>query len=163
MSAISFFPHQLTMRYIFYPIVAGVVLALYLQIQSYQQRRKARSLGCVEAPFMQWGPFGWRNITSLFQADKDNRLPEWFVQRHYRLAQEFGRIIGTFRYSLGGTEHLHTSDPKNIQAIFTTQFGDFEQGWLKRSIIEPFTGPNGIFSQDGKDWEHSRIMLRVRY
>ncbi|GAB7337502.1 hypothetical protein MBLNU457_g2829t1 [Dothideomycetes sp. NU457] len=150
------------MHYIFYPVVAGVALVLYFQIQLYQRKRKAQSLGCDEALWMEWGPLGWKNITSLFQADKANRLPQWFVDRHYRLAQEFGRTIGTFRYSLGGTEHIHTSDPKNIQAMFTTQFGDFEQGWLKRSIIEPFTGP-GIFSQDGKDWEHSRIMLRPSF
>jgi len=150
------------MHYLFYPIVAGVVLALYLQLQSYQQNRKAQALGCGAAPWMKWGLFGWKNITSLFKADKVGRLPDYVLKRHYQIAQEFGRVVTTWRYSLVGAEHIHTSEPKNIQAILTTQFDDFEQGWIKRSILEPFSGP-GIFSQDGKDWEHSRAMLRVRY
>lgn len=53
-------------------------------------------------------------------------------------------------------------DEKNIQAILATQFKDFDIGPVRRGNFFPLLG-NGIFTQDGKAWEHSRAMMRPQF
>ncbi len=61
-----------------------------------------------------------------------------------------------------GNEQIHTDKPRNIQAVLATQFSDFSLGKVRRGIMFPFLG-NSIFAQDGKGWEHSRLMLRPQF
>ena len=53
-------------------------------------------------------------------------------------------------------------DEKNIQAILATQFKDFDIGPKRRNNFMPLLG-NGIFTQDGAAWEHSRTMMRPQF
>jgi len=150
----------ITMYYSLYTLVAVVVFVLYLNLIPNQRRRKAKQLGCVEAPLVDFGFFGYKNIIDMMRSANDCTFPDQLIKRHFAVARQEGRELMTWRYSLLGPENIHTSDPKNMQAMLTTQFDDFSQGRMKRAVFEPLLGP-GIFSQDGKDWKHSRAMLRV--
>ncbi|CAI7621188.1 unnamed protein product [Penicillium manginii] len=68
----------------------------------------------------------------------------------------------TFETSILGSTIIHTVEPKNIQAMMVTQFGDFELGKMRRGVLFPLIG-NGISATDGKAWEHNRAMLRLLF
>ncbi|KAF4633345.1 hypothetical protein G7Y89_g4774 [Cudoniella acicularis] len=73
---------------------------------------------------------------------------------------EVGAI--TYKYSVFGSTNVVTSDEKNIQAVLAIQFNDFELGPLRRACFWPLMG-SGIFTQDGKAWEHSQAMMRPQF
>ncbi|KAJ5569876.1 uncharacterized protein N7459_009306 [Penicillium hispanicum] len=52
-------------------------------------------------------------------------------------------------------------DPRNIEAVLSTQFSDFGLG-LRPPTFDPLLG-SGIFTQDGKHWRHSRELLRPQF
>ena len=60
----------------------------------------------------------------------------------------------------GGTGYL-TIDPKNIEAIVSSRFEDFEFG-SRSAGLYPFLG-EGIFTQDGPAWKKSRELLRRQF
>lgn len=71
----------------------------------------------------------------------------------------FQTIGHTWSASIFGKEFINTIDPENIKTILATNFDDWGLG--KR--IETF-GPllgEGIFTTDGKQWEHSRVGLTL--
>lgn len=149
-------------------LLSGLAAALLLQLGSHihtsiRQSRKARELGC-EPAFKPPGSgfLGLSYIREILAADKEYNLPDFLVERWRNYCRVLGTPIGTYRYSLLGRETLQTVDPENIKAMLATQFEDFEQGPLKRAILLPIVG-DGIFSQDGKKWEHSRALLRPNF
>lgn len=56
---------------------------------------------------------------------------------------------------------MFTTDPKIIQAVLATHFDSFELG-PKSKNLAALLG-NGIFCNDGKEWEHSRATLRPAF
>ncbi|KAF9894409.1 hypothetical protein FE257_007912 [Aspergillus nanangensis] len=68
----------------------------------------------------------------------------------------------TFQTNVLGSTAIHTVEPKNIQAMLATQFGDFELGRMRRGVLFQLIG-TGISASDGKAWEHSRAMLRPQF
>ncbi|KAL9070230.1 MAG: hypothetical protein Q9157_005894 [Trypethelium eluteriae] len=86
----------------------------------------------------------------------------------------------TFEQSLLGTRGIDTIDPENIEAVLSTQFeGTLTQAFdyllyhIDDNILEfglglrpptfyPLLG-SGIFTQDGRQWKHSREMLRPQF
>lgn len=68
----------------------------------------------------------------------------------------------THEVHIMGTVGYLTADPKNIQAVLATQFHDFELGKVRHDNFFPLLG-NGIFTTDGKAWEHSRAMMRPQF
>jgi len=62
---------------------------------------------------------------------------------------------------LFGQAGYMTTDPKNIEAILSTRFEDFGLG-SRREGLFPLLG-EGIFTQDGRAWKHSRETLRRQF
>ncbi|KAF2832805.1 cytochrome P450 [Ophiobolus disseminans] len=58
-------------------------------------------------------------------------------------------------------EGYRATDPKNIKAILDTSFEDWGFGSRSPGLF-PFLG-NGIFTQDGRPWKHSREVLRKQF
>ncbi|KIX00684.1 uncharacterized protein Z518_09749 [Rhinocladiella mackenziei CBS 650.93] len=119
--------------------------------------RKARELGCQppnQRPHRL--PFGIDLTWQMIQADRDQVVPDMFldVYREVRKPTWIQNLLGTMTFT--------TCDPKNIQALLATQFHDFEIGELRRGNFFPMLG-NGIFTVDGKAWEHSRALLRPQF
>ncbi|EAU35705.1 hypothetical protein ATEG_03903 [Aspergillus terreus NIH2624] len=144
-----------------HPTVLAAILALiyvvYKCVDSISDRRKAKALGCQPVPVLKNRlPLGLDHAYRAFQAIKAGQMPDHQVQVY----KEVGRR--TFAGSSLGASYIHTVEPKNIQAILATQFHDFELGDLRRKVFFPLLG-NGIFTSDGKAWEHSRAMLRPQF
>ncbi|MCJ1377635.1 hypothetical protein MMC17_000730 [Xylographa soralifera] len=61
---------------------------------------------------------------------------------------------------LGGTGYA-TMDPENIEAVLSSQFEDFHLG--PRNLAMKAMIGEGIFTQDGTPWKHSRELLRRQF
>ncbi|MCJ1384415.1 hypothetical protein MMC17_007531 [Xylographa soralifera] len=68
----------------------------------------------------------------------------------YTLEQKF---LGTIAYG--------TIEPTNLEAMLSSKFNDFGFG-LRRHIFFPLLG-DGIFTQEGAAWKHSRELLRPQF
>ncbi|KAF6226498.1 hypothetical protein HO133_009364 [Letharia lupina] len=90
----------------------------------------------------------------IFDADKNNRLMELFLFH-------FQDVGNTLEQKFLGTPAFGTIEPRNLEAMFSTRFADFGYG-LRRQIFFPLLG-DGIFTQDGAAWKHSRQMLRPQF
>ena len=118
---------------------------------------EAERLGCKPAPLIHNRlPFGLNHVRDSIRADKDKRFPDLLVDRYTLVGSR------THQYNILGNEGFFTVDPKNIQAILATQFKDFSLGEFRRSVFRPLLG-NGIFTNDGPAWEHSRAMIRPQF
>ncbi|KAF4775158.1 cytochrome P450 CYP4/CYP19/CYP26 subfamilies [Colletotrichum scovillei] len=69
-------------------------------------------------------------------------------------------IAPTLRIDILGEGYIIT-DPVNIEAILSTRFEDFNLG-SRRMGLMPLLG-EGIFTQDGPAWRHSRELLRRQF
>ncbi|KAI1378305.1 cytochrome P450 [Hypoxylon crocopeplum] len=70
-------------------------------------------------------------------------------------------IAGTVRLELWGVTGYITTDPENIETILSTRFEDYGLG-NRRTASFPLLG-EGIFSQDGQPWKHSRDLIRRQF
>jgi hypothetical protein len=104
-------------------------------ITSYQHSRKAKKLGCqlVQLERTNW-PFGIDVVLRMAKASKQQRLPDFIVERYDAMARY------TWRTKLLGSEFYTTADPRNIQAILVTQFKDFRMGVARRTNLNPVLG-----------------------
>ncbi|KAH6672294.1 cytochrome P450 [Halenospora varia] len=67
----------------------------------------------------------------------------------------------TFRVKLLGAVGYVTHDPQNLETILSTRFEDYTVG-ARREGLFPMIG-EGIFTQDGNPWKHSRELLRRQF
>ncbi|THC92955.1 hypothetical protein EYZ11_007573 [Aspergillus tanneri] len=79
----------------------------------------------------------------------------------WKVYHELDKRSTWYQNVLGYWHHV-TNDPKNVQAILATQFNDFELGPVRKGSVAPFLG-TGIFSTDGKEWQHNRALLRPQF
>ncbi|KAL8677721.1 MAG: hypothetical protein Q9186_005874 [Xanthomendoza sp. 1 TL-2023] len=54
-----------------------------------------------------------------------------------------------------------TTDPRNLESMLSTRFEDWGMG-ARRAGLLPLLG-EGIFTQDGRAWKHSRELLRRQF
>ncbi|KAB8253793.1 cytochrome P450 [Aspergillus pseudonomiae] len=139
------------------PVVV-VIYAFYWIFTSILHNQRARRMGCKPA-FVRPSklPFGVDILKRYIDAAKDQILQN----DELVLYEEMGRHP-TWNENLLGHWHHVTADPKNVQAILATQFKDFELGPLRRNLFGPVIG-KGIFTTDGKEWQHSRTLLRPQF
>src|SRR4051812_259625 len=91
----------------------------------------------------------------IVEAAEREGLPE-FNRNMYK---KFGN---TFKIRLLGQHSYSTVEPRNVQALLATQFKDFGLGAFRHDVFFPLLG-DGIFTLDGKGWEHSRSLLRPQF
>jgi len=58
-----------------------------------------------------------------------------------------------------GLRVIFTREPEHVKAMLGTDFASFGKGYRFHDSTEPFLG-DGIFSTDGKLWQHSRALIR---
>ena len=137
-----------------YPILLLAIFVLYAigkRIQSAVTKRQfARRYGCKNVTkFPQSDPIlGTDWFLAQLKAYKSN---EFLEAAHLR----YEKMGLTFSGTTMGRVFLLTVDPENIRAMLATQFGDFGLG-PRIHAMGPFLG-SGIFTTDGKAWEHSRV------
>ncbi|CCU82588.1 cytochrome P450 [Blumeria hordei DH14] len=142
-------------------LLAGVAYTIsYIISRLLRARRIARlsrELQCEKPPVLKshW-PLGIDTLMRSMKAVGDNLYPTVSIER----TQEIGSV--TYSFSILGTENLYTADEENIKAMLAVQFKDFDLGAMRRGNFWPLLG-NGIFTQDGPGWEHSRAMMRPQF
>lgn len=126
--------------------------SLWVRWQNYQE---ARRLGCQPPPkFPTKLPFGIDIVRGIVRANKEMRGLE-----HIRAVM--GSTLSK-SFQIGFVKGILTADEENIQAILAKQFDNFELGGIRRDIMFPLLG-DGIFTQDGLEWRHSRALLRPSF
>ncbi|KGQ04548.1 hypothetical protein BB8028_0008g01840 [Beauveria bassiana] len=145
----------------YWPIAAGIVTLYILQQLwiEYSHRQRARALGC-KAPYLRQGklPLSVDHLYKALTALKEDE----FLNLEVRTHAEIPGGLSTFHQASLGRKILMTTDPENIKAMLATQFKDFGLGPIRYNVLEPLLG-RGIFTSDGKDWQHSRAILRPQF
>jgi len=100
--------------------------------------------------------FGYDTMKQNFQAAKQGRFHEMARNRNFSHQQHTIQIRNLNR------DFIITIEPENVKAVLSTKFNDFSLGNLRTLTMEPVFG-NGIFTSDGKSWEHSRAMIRPSF
>ncbi|ETI21603.1 hypothetical protein G647_07950 [Cladophialophora carrionii CBS 160.54] len=142
-------------------IALGCICAFYVYhaINVTRKRRDDMQMhvahGCQAPPrLLNQRPLGLDRLEQIFRADSESRLMELFLF-HFRL---WGT---TLEQVFLGSQAFGTIEPANLEAILSTQFEDWGMG-PRRKVMFPFFG-DGIFTQEGADWKHSREMLRPQF
>jgi cytochrome P450 len=144
--------------------ITGVLLiaALCYVVQSalveISHARRASKLQCKPAYVR---PYRWPLALDILKRYIEAINAQVLQNDDLDLYKELG-CRPTWYQNILGTWHHFTTDPKNIQAILATQFEDFELGPLRRGSLGPVVG-DGIFTRDGKAWQHSRALLRPQF
>lgn len=76
-------------------------------------------------------------------------------------SQFFDKMGPNMKLMLFGQAGYMTTDPKNVEAVLSSCFEDFGLG-SRREGLFPLLG-EGIFTQDGRAWKHSRETLRRQF
>lgn len=141
----------LTTTYIFYKFIQEFLL--------YQGRRKfARQNHCLPvAAYPHIDPiYGLDLFLTNVRAARDGKFLETTQKRFQSLG------VHTFSANLLGGSNINTIDVENIKTVLATGFKDFELTPRRKDGMMPIFG-SGIFVLDGKEWEHSRAMLRPNF
>lgn len=113
--------------------------------------------------------YGCKPVTRFPQHDRILGL-DWFRAQlnAYRsntflqaATERYDQAGLTFSGTTMGRTFLLTIDTENIRAMLATSFQDFGLG-TRMYAMGPFLG-SGIFTTDGKAWEHSRVCTSSRY
>lgn len=140
---------------------AVIILAIYsisnfLRTRREIQRRK-KQYGCQEAPsYPHKDPFFG---SDLFRDNNEYAKTFRLLDRWTSRYQEYGK---TFTANFQGTPAICTIDAANLQSITTTNFKDYGVQPMRRDATLPFLG-EGVFTMDGKFWEHSRALIRPSF
>lgn len=80
--------------------------------------------------------------------------------RYNRLYLEQFETYGkTWEENLAGTRVINTIEAANFQQVATLSFQHYGKLAMRNKALAPFLG-NGIFSQDGAPWKHSRDIIK---
>lgn len=139
--------------------LSGVALLLLRVINSAIIRpillaRKSRALGCGSIPVepKRW-PLGIDMVREGLKADREQRTPLFMADRF----RAMGRY--TFGINILGSAAVVTAEPKNVQAVLASQFGDFAMGRARQTVLKSILG-RSIFSVDGEAWHAAREIVR---
>ncbi|KAI4144861.1 MAG: hypothetical protein LQ341_002538 [Variospora aurantia] len=139
-------------------VICLFVVYTYVLFQKRRQRHKEEKLfgeqhGCLpmKSKLPSKWPLGLGVLYQQWKANADKRL----LAFQQPFLDELGpsleiEILGSIGYT--------TFDPENIEAALSTRFDDYCLG-SRRGAMFPFLG-EGIFTQDGGPWKHSRELLR---
>ncbi|KAL6707423.1 hypothetical protein ACN47E_004202 [Coniothyrium glycines] len=149
-------PLWIGISYIIYRVAASV-------IDTRRHAAVAGRLGCQPAyRIKDRTPFSLHSVWKVLKADKQFRVPQYLKDRFDNISREEGRNVTTISQRIIGAEAHFTIEPRNIQAVLATQFKDFGLGERRNGNFSPLLG-HGIFSADGKEWEHARALLRPQF
>ncbi|KAJ5846654.1 hypothetical protein N7534_010323 [Penicillium rubens] len=114
--------------------------------------------GCALPPELpkKW-PLGIDRIKDLWETNADGRLLAYLC----KVAEDYEPRNNLSQYLLFGPRAFHVLHPSNVEALLSTNFKDYGFG-ARPKIFAPLLG-NGIFTQEGSAWKHSRELLRKQF
>ncbi|ORY60997.1 cytochrome P450 monooxygenase [Pseudomassariella vexata] len=141
-----------------YSALAAIGLYVYHTVNVYRAHRADQAHDkqnhCLPPPSLQnkW-PLGFDNVLEALKATSEGRLNE-------HLLSTFRRLGPTYQQVLAGEATIMTIEPANLEAILSSP--DVWGIGMRRKITLPMFG-DGIFTQNGEAWKHSRDLLRPRF
>ncbi|KAL8965639.1 MAG: hypothetical protein Q9183_003754, partial [Haloplaca sp. 2 TL-2023] len=129
---------------------------LYGKVLSNRQHRKARSRG-YHSPrtYPHKGHFGIGLFLNTGKAIQENRYLSELIRRYTLLGNTFGA-------KFLGSSSIHSIEPENIKAVFSTNAKDWGVQPVRLPAQDPFCG-RGFITTDGAAWEHSRSLLQPSF
>ncbi|KAL5685685.1 hypothetical protein EMGR_003897 [Emarellia grisea] len=114
--------------------------------------------GCELPPELtkNW-PLGLDRIKELWTANTEGHLLAFLCS----VAEKYEPGNSITQYFLFGPRAFHILQPESVEAILSTNFKDYGFG-ARAAIFAPLLG-NGIFTQEGPAWRHSRDLLRKQF
>ncbi|KAF2113015.1 n-alkane-inducible cytochrome P450 [Lophiotrema nucula] len=114
--------------------------------------------GCLPPPELPYDwPLGIDRIKQLWVSNAEGRLLEFLCS----IAKDYEPRNMLSQYLLVGPRAYHILHPRNLEVILSTNFRDYGFG-ARPSVFSPLLG-NGIFTQEGAAWKHSRELLRKQF
>ncbi|KAH7040026.1 cytochrome P450 [Microdochium trichocladiopsis] len=102
-------------------------------------------------------PLGIDRLKQIWDANSDGRLLKFFCD----IARDFEPLNNSYQFFLVGPRTFHILDPRNVSTILSSNFTDYSFG-SRASVFAPLIG-EGIFTQEGPAWKHSRDLLRKQF
>ena len=97
-------------------------------------------------------PYGIDMLRSRMAAIKAGRYNRLYLEQY----QNYGK---TWEENLAGTKVINSMEPANFQQVASLSFQDYGKLAMRNKSLSPLLG-NGIFSQDGSSWKHSRDLIK---
>ncbi|KAF2726017.1 putative P450 monooxygenase [Polychaeton citri CBS 116435] len=137
--------------YTLYLIVTKINIAI-------ARRSLAKSRGCLPAKQYPQNPllFGLDTFNKNIKQIKAKRALEW-TQERFDIAN-----AQTYSMVVLGRKIFMTTEPENLKTIQAVDFKKWGFGRRRKLGFRPLLG-EGIFTTEGKQWQHSRDMLRPNF
>ncbi|KAI4164738.1 MAG: hypothetical protein LQ342_001713 [Letrouitia transgressa] len=100
-------------------------------------------------------PYRWPGGLDLLKRQYDANAAQELLAYQTPILEKFGPNL---EIKLFGNSGYITLDPLNVEAVLSTRFKDYGLGSRSDGLFR-FLG-EGIFTQDGNKWRHSRELLR---
>ncbi|KAG9228053.1 cytochrome P450 [Amylocarpus encephaloides] len=157
---------RLTLRLGVVSLFLAYVIYAYVQRQNKYEADTlfSEEHGCK--PLKKRLPYRWPLALDVFKRQYDALMAGKLLASQAEFFDET-QVGQTFEVKLLGRVGYFTTDPKNIEAIVSTHFegnmplADWSLG-SRRAGLFPMVG-EGIFTQDGHRWKHSRELLRRQF
>ncbi|KAI0595974.1 cytochrome P450 alkane hydroxylase [Biscogniauxia sp. FL1348] len=107
----------------------------------------------LPVPAHRW-PLGLDFLGNSLRAAREYQYMEFCLKNF----MQFGN---TFQQLVGWNATILTIEPRNLEAMLYTNSEDWGIG-MRRTIFLPLLG-DGLFTQDGDEWKHSRDVLRPQF
>ncbi|KAK3352443.1 cytochrome P450 [Lasiosphaeria hispida] len=148
----------LTIGIISFAIAHFLFTALKRTLEYRADTLHGREHGCELPPELpkRW-PLGVDRIKELWDSNADGRLLAFLCS----IARDYEPRNMLCQHLLIGPRAFHVLHPKNVEALLSTNFKDYGFG-VRPSVFAPLLG-NGIFTQEGAAWKHSRELLRKQF
>lgn len=142
-------------------LIATLLLALIRYL--YRQRTESRAYraaalqhSCREPrKYPHRWPFGIDLLRARMAAIKAGRYNRLYLKQY----QKYGK---TWEENLAGTKVINTMEPANFQQVAALAFHDYGKLAMRNKALSPLLG-DGIFSQDGSVWRHSRGLIKLLF
>jgi cytochrome P450 len=141
-------------------VTLAISLLTYLYIRRRLQFQADQAFGVKHGcmPMEVVLPYKWPFALDILKRQYDALPSQRLLAFQSQFFDKYGANI---RLNLFGGEGYMTTDPKNIEAMLSTHFEDWCLG-VRTAGLYPLLG-NGIFTQDGRPWKHSRELLRRQF
>ncbi|KAI8961455.1 cytochrome P450 [Daldinia sp. FL1419] len=136
-------------------VVFSLYIYLILKKKSKTEKLLIDEFGCK--PVIPRVPYKWPLALDLIL----RQYKVFFSDHTFEQLTDYFNIAGTGRVEFFGVTGYFTSDPNNIETILSTRFEDYGLG-SRRLASAPLLG-EGIFSQDGPAWKHSRELIKRQF
>ena len=151
--------HKLGLMYSFIggSLILVIGIAHNLLTVWFSRRRLKRAHSCAPpAKLPHRDPvFGLDELWDTIQAAKAHTYFDRIRQQYRTYGSTFASQ--TLTYSI-----INTIEPRNLEAILSSNFKDYEIGFPRRHAFFHLLG-NSLILSDGEQWEHSKALLRPSF